>query len=248
MARRPALLVTRPQPDADRLADHLDALGIEPVLAPMLEARAIPHATMPLDRTLGAIAITSANAVRFLVASGQHQDFVDLPVFTVGDASAHECRQAGFSKVTSARGTLADLAELMGRAAPPGTILYPAAHHRSGDLAGLMAPHDRVVETRVLYEMVATTQMPQDVAERLHEGTIAGALFYSRRTAEVFSGLCADPEFAATRADLEALCISETCAEPLVARHFTRISLADAPDAEAMLVLALAFAREQIEA
>jgi uroporphyrinogen-III synthase len=41
------------------------------------------------------------------------------------------------------------------------------------------------------------------------------------------------------------LCLSEAIAEPLIAAHFVRISLADYPSEEAMMSLALAFARDQ---
>src|SRR5690554_2528591 len=80
------ILVTRPQPDADRTADHLRAIEIDPVIAPMLELRLLPALGLEPDR-YGAIAITSANAIRALEASGQIADLVHLPVFAVGDHS-----------------------------------------------------------------------------------------------------------------------------------------------------------------
>ena len=49
----------------------------------------------------------------------------------------------------------------------------------------------------------------------------------------------------AQRSGLAMLCLSEGVAEPLMGAHFNRISLADRPDEEAMMSLALAFAREQ---
>ena len=41
------------------------------------------------------------------------------------------------------------------------------------------------------------------------------------------------------------LCLSEAVAEPLIAAHFVRVSLADHPSEEAMMALALSFARDQ---
>jgi uroporphyrinogen-III synthase len=78
---RPVLLVTRPEPDASRTAAHLDALGIEPIIEPMLHARAI-DARVPSANGFAALAVTSANAIRFLAAYGD--DFKSLPVFCVG--------------------------------------------------------------------------------------------------------------------------------------------------------------------
>ena len=41
------------------------------------------------------------------------------------------------------------------------------------------------------------------------------------------------------------LCLSETVAEPLIDAHFVRVGLADYPSEEAMMGLALSFARDQ---
>lgn len=241
----PVLLITRPQPDADRTAAHLDALDIECAIAPMLEVRS-SGARLPDFSAFSATAATSANAIRFLSEHGGLEPLRDRPLYTVGERTAFEARNAGFSNVRSAEGTLHDLAALITKDKPQGPVFYPAAHHQSGDLDGLVASAGVRIETHVLYEMVAATQFPEAIGERLIAGEIAGALFYSRRTAEVFADLCAGTEFEPVRSRLEALCISESCAEPLVAHHFVRISLADEPNGEAMEALALAFAREQI--
>jgi uroporphyrinogen-III synthase len=242
---RPVLLVTRPEPDASRTAAHLDALGIEPIIEPMLHARAIA-ARVPFANGFAALAVTSANAIRFLAAYGD--DFKSLPVFCVGDHTAQEARNDGFTQIHNASGTLADLAHLIAREVPTGTVFYPAAHHQSGDLAGLMRPHGIDVFTTVLYEMVPATAFAATTESALVSGEICGALFYSRRTATIFADLCTGDAFAAMRHHLECLCISENCAAPLLAQRFGRISLADDPTGKAMETLALAFAREQIKA
>ena len=41
------------------------------------------------------------------------------------------------------------------------------------------------------------------------------------------------------------LCLSEAVAEPLIDAHFVRVGLADHPSEEAMMGLALSFARDQ---
>ncbi|GGA36224.1 uroporphyrinogen-III synthase [Pelagibacterium lentulum] len=245
---RPRLLVTRPQPDADRTAGHLRALEIEPIIAPLLRAEP-REGTIPDLSAFGALAITSANAARFLARELDGLDGAapwQLPVFTVGDHSAHEARQAGFTNVISAQGTLNDLAHLIETNRPDGTVFYPAAHHQSGDLAGLLARSGISTRTEVLYEMVAAEALAPEVAETLIRGEVAGILFYSRRTAQIFAELCKGDDFDPVRRQVECLCVSESCAQPLIDNHFLRISLADDPDHGAMMSLALAFAREQI--
>ncbi|WP_404401165.1 uroporphyrinogen-III synthase [Pelagibacterium halotolerans] len=241
----PVLLITRPQPDADRTAAHLRALEIDCAIAPMLEARP-SGAELPDLSTFAATAATSANAIRFLARHAGFEKLNARPFYTVGDQTALEAGRAGFSDIRSAHGTLRDLARLIANDRLDGPIFYPAAHHQSGDLAGLLAASGIAVETHVLYEMVPATAFPPGILKHLMDGAITGALFYSRRTAQVFASLCRGKDFAPIRARLEALCMSESCAEPLVANHFLRISLADEPNREAMETLALAFAREQI--
>ena len=239
------ILVTRPQPDADRTADHLRALDIEPVIAPMLEFRLVKTLRFEPAR-YRAIAITSANAIRALSASGQSDALAHLPVFAVGDHSAAAASAAGFETVASASGTLADLAHMIADAPPEGEILYLAAHHQSGDLAGLLAPHGIMTDTQVVYEMVGVEGLPHPAASLLAEGAINGAVFYSRRTAEQFATLTHGPQYDHVRSGMECLCLSSACAQPLLESHFLRISLADYPSNDAMMTLALAFAREQI--
>jgi uroporphyrinogen-III synthase len=76
----------------------------------------------------------------------------------------------------------------------------------------------------------------------LETGALAAALFYSRRTAETFA---AHAMSLRDKAKLGMLCLSEAVAEPLLAAHFVRVALADHPSEEAMMGLALSFARDQ---
>ena len=75
--------VTRTRPGADATAARLRERGHEPVVAPVLEVRALPSSVHLAD--IGALAFTSANAVdAFAALSVEGRT---LPVFAVGDAS-----------------------------------------------------------------------------------------------------------------------------------------------------------------
>ena len=93
-----------------------------------------------------------------------------------------------------------------------------------------------MVITVAIYEMRTAERLDTDL------GTLDGALFYSRRTAETFTRLAPG---GTDRARPGMLCLSEAVAEPLLAAHFVRVSLADHPSEEAMMALALSFARDQ---
>jgi uroporphyrinogen-III synthase len=231
------LLVTRPEPDASETAARLNALNIETVVAPLLIAQTLTTTLPPADG-FAALAVTSANALRALHDRGELPRLLKLPVYTVGDRTAAAARDFGFAHVASASGNFGDLVALLARARLAGPVLYPAARHQAGDLAKALAPHGVMVITAPVYEMTPTARL--DGAADL--GGLDGALFYSRRTAETFVSLAPD---TTERSRLGMLCLSEAVAEPLMAAHFVRVSLADHPSEEAMMALALSFARDQ---
>lgn len=237
------MLVTRPEPDAQSSLSRLEALGITAVAAPVMTRQALDVSLPPADGFV-AMVVTSANAVRTLVERDVIKDYRHLPVFAVGDRTARDAEEAGFARVSSAAGSVADLVNAMTIARMRGPLFYPTGKHQSADLAKALAPLGIMVATAKIYEMVAVDALPQAILADLASGQISAVLAYSRRTAEIFATLAEGLEPAQRRA-ISMLCISESVAEPLLAAHFNRISLADRPDEDAMMALALAFAREQ---
>ncbi len=237
------MLVTRPEPDASDTAARLVALGIEPVIAPLLVHESLP-ADLPGPGAIGAIALTSGNALRALEERGAIERYRQVPVYTVGDRTADLADAMGFVMVTSAGGNFADLAELLAHARIEGPILYPSAREVSADLGRSLQPFGRTVITVPVYAMNAVASLPEDVADQLKRGEIAAALFYSRRTAETFVRVCDPVLDRQARMELGVLCLSEAVAEPLVDAHFVRVGLAERPDDAAMMGLALSLVRD----
>jgi uroporphyrinogen-III synthase len=238
------MLVTRPEPEAADTAARLRALAIEPTICPLLTFEALGP-SLPDARGFAAIALTSANAVRALEQRGALQGYLGLKVYAVGERTADHARAAGFRDVTSARGTLAALADQLAHASLQGPVFYPTAREPAGDLAKSLAPYGVMVITAHVYAMHAAAGLPLGVRDDLVEGGIGAALFYSRRTAETFVRLAGDGLGRAVRTRIGMLCLSEQVAEPLIDAHFVRIGLADHPSEEAMMGLALSFARDQ---
>ena len=236
------MLVTRPEPDAQATLARLDALGIDALAAPVMVRQTL-DASLPPPDGFTAMVLTSANAVRALAERGVLEQYRHLPVFAVGDRTAREASEAGFERVSSAAGALQDLVNAMTIARMRGPIFYPTGKHQSADLAKALAPLGVMVATAKIYDMVAIDALPAQILAELG-GEIGAVLAYSRRTAEIFATLATSlPRDKRSR--LAMLCLSETVAEPLLEARFSRISLADRPDEDAMMALALAFAREQ---
>ena len=245
MAPLPKILVTRPEPDATDTAARLNALGLDPVIAPLLELQVL-ETGLPKPEGLSAIALTSANALRALEMRGVLGAYRHLPVFTVGERTAAHVRDSGFTDVTSADGAFDDLVTLMQEKHFSGPVFYPVAANASGDLAAALAPKGILVIAARLYDMHSITGFSPDVARQLAEGTIAAVSLYSRHTAEIFCALAQNHVSVEARSRIAMLCLSENVAAPLIAHRFTRIALADYPSEEAMMALALSFARDQI--
>lgn len=165
-----------------------------------------------------ALAFTSINGVEAFAALSRRRD---LPVFTVGDATAEAARTAGFGAVRSADGALGDLAELIARAAPGGMVLAPGALQPSGDLPALLAGRVEV-EALAVYEAVETgAAVP---------GDWDAVLIHSRRAAVALA-----KRGSGAVAGRLAVAISAAAAEPLQGAPFADIRIAAAPTEAAVL-------------
>lgn len=237
------MLVTRPEPDAQSSLARLHALDIDAVAAPLMVRQTL-DASLPPPDGFAAMVLTSANAVRSLIDRDVIGDYARLPVLAVGDRTAREAEEAGFVKVSSAAGAMGDLVNAIAISGLKGPLFHPTGRHQSGDMAKALAPLGIMVATSKIYDMVAIEALPAEVLGGLSDGSIGAVLAYSRRTAEIFASL-ADALESPQRRRIAMLCLSEAVAEPLLETHFNRISLADRPDEDAMMALALAVAREQ---
>jgi uroporphyrinogen-III synthase len=224
-------LVTRPREDAERFAAALAERGIEAMIEPLLEIRAV---AAPLDlEGVQAVLFTSANGVRAFAAASPLRD---LPALAVGDASAEAARRLGFARVESAGGDVADLAALAARTLSPagGDLLHPAGSTVAGDLGVMLAAAGFAVRRVVLYEAVPARALTPPTAQALREGALAMAFFFSPRTARSFVSLAAAAAPGATAA-MEAYCLSAAVAREAEALAWRAVRVAAAPTQPALL-------------
>lgn len=234
------VLITRPAEDARPLADSLRALGHQPAIEPLLDIRIMPDAPLDLDGVQGLL-FTSANGVRAFAARSAVRD---LPVYAVGDASARAAVEAGFERVESAGGDVADLARLVIAQADPkaGALLHVAASQLAGDLAGDLAKAGFTVRRAVLYEAIPAIQLGRETLAALREGRLDAALFFSPRTAATFATLIDQAAMAATLKPLTAFALSPAVADKLAGFGFGAIRVAERPDQDSLLALLQEFA------
>jgi len=230
------LLLTRPEPDAQRTATVLRTQGHHVIIAPLLRIAPVADAQIGAG-PWAAILITSANAVSAVVAHARATELHALPVFAVGRRSADAMAAAGFADVTSADGNVSDLARLVAaRMRPTAPLLYLAGEDRSGNLAGDLRARGFAVETAVIYRAIAALSLPPGTADAL-AGGIDGVLHFSRRSAEVFVEAARAAGVLESALQAVHFCLSAPIAEPLARAGAADIRVAERPNEAVLLAL-----------
>jgi uroporphyrinogen-III synthase len=226
-------LVTRPRCEAAGLAAALAVRDIAVIIEPMIEIRDCDGP--PPDLTgVQALLCTSANGVRALARRCAERG---LPLFAVGDATAARGRAAGFSRVESAGGALADLVRLVRERLRPeaGRLLHVAGSAVAGDLAGDLRASGFTVARAVLYQSRPAAALSAPCVQALRAASVDFALFFSPRTAATFARLAERAGIAATLAGVTALSISTAADAALAPLRFRERHIAERPDQPGLL-------------
>lgn len=229
------VLVTRPIYYARSLAAALAARGYGALVAPMLTIAPAEGVEPPLDLAgVQALLFTSANGARVFAGLSEARD---LPVFAVGDASAGAAREAGFARVESAGGDIADLARLVAEHLDPkgGALYHAAASKVAGDLTGFLEGRGFSVRRDVLYDAVAATRLTKELRTALVAGSLDVATFFSPRSAETFVSLIQDAGLDGACTRTVALSLSDAVAEKLRALSWAGIEVAARPNQDSLL-------------
>ena len=230
------LLLTRPEPDAQRTAAALRAQSHEVIIAPLVHIEAISNATVG-DGPWAAVLITSANAAHAIAAHGRHKELCGVPVFAVGQRSAQAMSAAGFADVTSADGGVNDLARLVAEhTEPKARMLYLAGADRVGDLAGDLQARGFSVHTAVVYRALAASTLPPAAADALARD-IDGVLHFSRRSAEAYVNAAVNAGILAMALKPAHYCLSAQVAEPLAQAGAPNIRVSPRPLEAALIEL-----------
>ena len=229
------VLITRPEPDASKLAAQLRALGHTPILEPLLSITYEPGEPVNL---LGAqaVLITSANGVRSLALRTKERAML---VLCVGAASAEAARAEGFTDVRSADGDVHALAALVQQQCLPekGLLLHVAGTVVAGDLAGLLTKAGYTVDRQALYAAHVRDELTSEARAALECGGVDAVLLFSPRTAKTFAKLVCDAHLEGACEGLPLLCLSQAVADELGALSGAELQVAKTPDTAALLEL-----------
>lgn len=126
---RKKIWVTQTLPRAVESAKGFKALGLEPIISPVLEIT-FSDKTFSAPNPETALIFTSRNGVRAFCAKHEARAY---QVFCVGEATAQLAKAYGFADVISAGGNAADIISLVSRTLPKQTpVLHCAGRHVRG--------------------------------------------------------------------------------------------------------------------
>lgn len=229
------ILITRPRPDADPLADKLKSRGHTAFVEPLIDIVFTDGPPLDID-SIAALVFTSANGAR---AAARRTAARTVPVFAVGPATAVEATSLGFSDVRESKGDGVTALAAYIRATTNlanGTLLHVTGTATAGDLKTALAP-DFTVRTAQLYDAKAAGALSGALVAELEASLIDAAMFFSPRTADLFAALVQAANLERHCRALTALALSPAVAEALQPLSFAQLRTAARATTEAMLDL-----------
>jgi uroporphyrinogen-III synthase len=239
------LIVTRPQPEAERTAAALRRAGHAVEVAALLRIESLPVPELR-GGPWSALVVTSANALRALDLHPRRAELLEqllgLRVFAIGRRTAAAARAAGFSDAEAAGRNVQELTQRLrawAQAEPLGRdpLLYLAGEDRSGDLPGALGAAGQSVTTVVVYRAIKADRFPHAIAAALAAGQIEGVLHFSRRSAEAYMDCARAGGILAQALAVVHFCLSAAIAEPLSVAGAKRTRIAARPEEAALLEL-----------
>jgi uroporphyrinogen-III synthase len=236
-ARRPRVLVTRPEPGASRTAAALDAAGIEAIICPFTETvdLQVSAASVAAAARVDAVAVTSAKALTH--APPALTDAVRAkPVFAVGDATARAARALGMGNVRSADGDAIALANLIGDTiVADAPVAYLCGRVRTGELERRLSETGRKITLIETYDIQKVSQLTDKITGALENGDLDGILLHSGMSARLLADALGVTNEQQLIDKKTLFTISERAGEPLAAITDAAIIAAPVPRDDALI-------------
>ncbi len=234
------ILVTRPEEDADALRRPLEAMGHRVSAAALMQIDYLPVSSAVIEGAAGLIA-TSRNGLRALSLSKTALELArNLPVFTVGPATAAFAKDLGFKTVFEGAGTAEQLADVIEAEVNPthGPLVHLAGKDVAFDLGGALRGLGYLVSAPGVYRSTSAIALPPQVAAGLRAGTFDAVALLSPKTAETFARLAAPVLKAPNLRQPAYLCLSEAVASRLSPLPAARQFIAIRPNLAEIVILA----------
>jgi len=230
------LLVTRPEPDAMKLAGLLEERGLEATVEPLLRVSYEDSDPVELDGVAALIA-TSRHGLRALMGKPELAAARHIPVFTVGKATAQEARRMGFERVLVGPGTAASLVPAVSATldSSEGLLLHLAGERLAFDLKVELEQLGFRVLQPAVYRMEAAEALSASTIDQLNDGDIEGVILMSPRTARIYTRLIQRHRLGLASQRLMHFCLSRAVVHGLVPLGEVQVAIPDRPTLEDLL-------------
>ena len=216
--------ITRSQPFGLKIARLCGSEGLPALAVPLLQV--IPLAVSRPEDVPDAILFTSAQGVRNHPYDPRWRD---VPVLTVGDATAAEALARGYHNVRSAGGDVEDLKALTAaEVSRPARIFLFGARDPAGDLEAFLKTSGYRVDRFAAYETRGSTDLELRHAIDLLD-RISGICVYSPKAAQRLSELLHKHRWEGT-----IFCLSRACADRIGTIDGVEIEVAPRPNDHAL--------------
>lgn len=230
------LLVTRPEPDAMKLAGLLQARGLDATVEPLLRVAYDECDEVELSGATALVA-TSRYGLRSLMGRSQLAEARRIPVFTVGQATAQEARRLGFEQVLVGPGTAAELVPTVAAMldASEGLIVHLAGQALAVDVKAELEELGFRVRQPVVYRMQAAEALSPSTIDQLNDGEVEGVILMSAGTARVYTRLVQRHRLRLVCQQLVHFCLSPSTARQLAPLGDVQVVVPQRPMLEELL-------------
>ncbi len=232
------MLVTRPEPGAEKTADMLRRTGHEPVVLPLSRTVTLTDNAEDLNRTAAAaVAVTSAAALRHWKSCGIDPAQLVLPIYAVGEATGEAARELGFRDVQIGGGTGGDLAASIieavatdrFRLSQQNPLLYAAGRVRHGEFEAAIVAADLPLKVVEIYNIEEISYSTDYLLRQFPLHETSAALFYSRSAAALFFEAFDNADTDKRLENWMFLCMSDQVAAAVPHRFEIQTHIASAP-------------------
>ena len=205
------ILITRPEKDAEILGMELNRIGFDTVIYPILKLVDL-NSKLPNISDFLYIIISSKNGVRVFA---NKYDERDICLYVIGEGSAEEAYKQGFNNVIIGGKDAADLCKKIKSelGTNSGKFLYISAVDQSYDITSELRDYGYNIEKLVLYEVIAKSNLDEGLLNNIEDGIIDCVLFFSPRSAAIFSSLIKKAGKGDIVKEVRAFCISRSIAK-----------------------------------
>jgi len=232
------IVITRPKPDADKLAALMSEQGFACLVEPLMEVAPEFRNAGSLEAALGnnpqAILVTSKNAV---LAFARMSDIRNIRLIAVGKATADYAMQCGFSNIEFAGGT-ADALILYIREncqASLGNLLYLRGYDITLDIAMILGGKGFVVDSVMLYRAKPIADISGKLFDAIKQKRVDGVVLFSQNTAKLYVKLIQKSGLSEFQQNITAICISKAVAERAELLGWKNIIVAAKPNLESVV-------------